>query len=231
MKEETYQLLDDLYSEVCPLLPFEMFNVCCDETQGLGTGPSKDLAAKIGVAGVYVRHVRRVHDLLRDRYHKRMMMWGDIIVQHPDRLVDVPKDTVMLAWDYDGPARLSVADQPFAKAGSRILRMPRREQLEPHRARLPRPPSRTSATSSATASHRGAGHDQHIVGRRRRGAQGADLARPRLGGRVRLERLDHRTRRRSIAASGRSSSVSTETISRRPSRCWPGRTACPEWPG
>jgi hypothetical protein len=94
-----------------------MFNVCCDETQGLGTGPSKALAAKIGVAGVYVRHVRRVHDLLRDRYHKRMMMWGDIIVQHPDRLGEVPKDTVMLAWDYAARPDYRSQITPFAKAG------------------------------------------------------------------------------------------------------------------
>ena len=48
VREETYQLLDDMYSEVCPLLPFEMFNVCCDETWGLGEGPSKELAQQIG---------------------------------------------------------------------------------------------------------------------------------------------------------------------------------------
>ena len=60
-----YQLLDDMYSEVCPLLPFPMFNVCCDETYGLGNGPSKALADQIGVGGVYVRHIRRVHDLLQ----------------------------------------------------------------------------------------------------------------------------------------------------------------------
>ena len=64
LKEETYQLLDDMYSEVCPLLPFPFFNVCCDETWELGRGPTKELAEKIGVGGVYVRHIRRVHDLL-----------------------------------------------------------------------------------------------------------------------------------------------------------------------
>ncbi len=117
MKEETYQLLDDLYSEVCPVLPFGMFNVCCDETDGLGTGPSHALAAEIGVAGVYVRHVRRVHDLLKDKYNKRMMMWGDIIVQHPDRLVGVPKDTVMLAWDYAARPDYRSQITPFATAG------------------------------------------------------------------------------------------------------------------
>ena len=31
-REESYELLDDLYAEVVPLLPFPFFNVCCDET-------------------------------------------------------------------------------------------------------------------------------------------------------------------------------------------------------
>ncbi|HOM17649.1 MAG TPA: glycoside hydrolase family 20 zincin-like fold domain-containing protein, partial [Thermoguttaceae bacterium] len=117
VREETYQLLDDLYSEVCPLLPFEMFNVCCDETWGLGKGPSKELAEKIGVGGVYVQHIRRIHAILRDKYKKRMMMWGDIILQHPDQLEQIPKDVVMLTWGY-GPAE-SFEHQiiPFQKAG------------------------------------------------------------------------------------------------------------------
>jgi hypothetical protein len=117
VREETYQLLDEFYSEVCPLLPFPWFNVCCDETDGLGAGPSRELAAKIGAGGVYVRHIRRLHDLLRDNHKKRMMMWGDIILQHPDNLADIPKDTIMLTWGYD--ARPSFDDQivPFAKSG------------------------------------------------------------------------------------------------------------------
>ena len=117
VKEESYALLDDLYSEVAPLLPFEFFNVCCDETYGLGKGPSKQLAAEIGVGGVYVRHIRRVHDLLRDKYKKRMMMWGDIILRHPDHLKDVPKDTIMLTWGYGAGANFEDQIVPFAKSG------------------------------------------------------------------------------------------------------------------
>jgi hexosaminidase len=117
VKDESYQLLDDLYSEVCPLLPFPMFNVCCDETFGLGTGPSKELAGKIGVGGVYVEHIRRVHRLLKENHGKRMMMWGDIILEHPDHLAKIPKDTVMLTWGY--AARDSFEHQiiPFAESG------------------------------------------------------------------------------------------------------------------
>ena len=115
--EESYELLDDLYSEVCPLLPFPWFNVCCDETWDLGKGPSKELADEIGVGGVYVRHVRRVHELLKDKYDKRMMMWGDIILQHPDRLDEVPKDTIMLTWGYGAKPSFESQIKPFAESG------------------------------------------------------------------------------------------------------------------
>ena len=117
VRKETYQLLDDFYSEVCPALPFPWFNVCCDETDGLGTGPSKELVAQIGVGGVYVRHIRRIHDLLRDKYQKRMMMWGDIILQHPGNLQEIPKDTIMLTWGYDARANFEEQIIPFAKSG------------------------------------------------------------------------------------------------------------------
>ena len=117
VREQTYQLLDDLYAEVCPVLTFPWFNICCDETDGLGTGPSQELAASIGVGGVYVRHIRRIHDLLRDHYHKRMMMWGDIILQHPGNLGELPKDTLMLIWGYDDRASFESQITPFAKSG------------------------------------------------------------------------------------------------------------------
>ncbi len=117
VREGTYALLDDLYSEVCPLVPFPWFNVCCDETDGLGTGPARDLVSSIGVGGVYVRHIRRIHDLLRDRHNKRMMMWGDIILQHPGNLAEIPKDTVMLIWGYDARASFDSQILPFSNSG------------------------------------------------------------------------------------------------------------------
>jgi len=115
--EKTYRLLDDLYSEVIPLLPFEYFNVCCDETWGLGRGPAKALADEIGVGGVYVRHIRRVHDLVKGKYGKRMMMWGDIILQHPKHLDKIPKDVVMLTWGYGAADSFEKQIIPFAKSG------------------------------------------------------------------------------------------------------------------
>lgn len=120
----TYKLLDDLYSEVIPHLPFQFFNVCCDETDGLGEGPSKELARQIGVGGVYVQHIQRVHDLVSGKYHKQMMMWGDIILRHATNLNQVPKDTIMMTWGYDPRASFEDHMVPFEKAGYKFFVCP-----------------------------------------------------------------------------------------------------------
>ena len=115
--EEVYTFLDDLYSEILPLTPFEMFNVCCDETDALAkSGPSKVLADKIGVGGVYVRHILRIRELLK-KYDKRMLMWGDIILQHPDKLDLIPKDVVMMCWMYEPLPDFNALIKPFSDSG------------------------------------------------------------------------------------------------------------------
>ncbi|MBX7259483.1 MAG: beta-N-acetylhexosaminidase, partial [Candidatus Hydrogenedentes bacterium] len=115
--EATYDFLNDLYSEEMPLLPFPYFNVCCDETQGLGTGPAKALVAEKGEGTVYAQHIARVHALITKRYGKRMMMWGDIVLQHPETLTMIPKDTLMLTWGYEPADSYEGQILPFVKAG------------------------------------------------------------------------------------------------------------------
>lgn len=115
--EDTYKLLDSMYSEQLPLLESNLFNIDCDETYELGTGPSKPLAQKIGIGGVYTQHIRRVHDLITNKYGKRMMMWGDIILQHPENLNDIPKDTIMLSWGYHAGESFDAAVTPFKNSG------------------------------------------------------------------------------------------------------------------
>jgi hypothetical protein len=106
-----------MYSEQVPLLESKFFNVCCDEVGGLGTGPSKPVADKIGPAALYARHIKRLHDMLKDKYGKRMMMWGDIVLQNPSVLNNIPKDTIMLSWGYGPSPSMEGAITPFTKAG------------------------------------------------------------------------------------------------------------------
>ncbi len=123
-KEESYQFLDEVYSEIAPAYNSDLFNVNCDETQGLGEGPSKPLAQEIGVGGVYLRHMNRIHDLLAEKYGKRMMMWGDIALEHPDIVGDLAKDTILLSWGYGARENYDSAIEPFVNAGLQFMVCP-----------------------------------------------------------------------------------------------------------
>ncbi|MBN1672328.1 MAG: beta-N-acetylhexosaminidase [Kiritimatiellae bacterium] len=95
------RLLADLYAEFLPLFDAEDFNACGDEPWELGKGRSKRRAARIGVGGVYLDFLLRLHTLCL-KHGKRMNIWGDIVLQHPETIPRLPKDIVLLNWGY-GP--------------------------------------------------------------------------------------------------------------------------------
>lgn len=116
--EETYVLLDDLYADMLPAFTSATFNVDCDETWDLGQGASKELAAQIGVGRVYLNHILRVRELAA-RYGRRIQVWGDILLHHPDLIGEVPDDVTLLDWCYD-PADEYPSVRVFARAGRRF---------------------------------------------------------------------------------------------------------------
>ncbi len=116
--EETYTLLDELYADMLPAFTSTTFNVDCDETYDLGQGASKALADEIGVGRVYLNHVLRVRELAA-RYGRRIQVWGDILLHHPELIGELPDDVVLLDWHYH-PADEYPTVKVFAEAGRRF---------------------------------------------------------------------------------------------------------------
>jgi hexosaminidase len=116
--EETYALLDELYADMLPAFTSATFNVDCDETWDLGKGASKELTDKLGIGRVYLNHILRVRELAA-RYGRRIQVWGDILLHHPELIGEVPDDVTLLDWHYD-PADEYPSTQVFAKAGRRF---------------------------------------------------------------------------------------------------------------
>lgn len=115
-KEEAYKFLSDAYSELLPLFDYEYFHVNCDEVALGNKGPAKQLVDSLGESGVYAYHINRVNDLLKP-YHKKMMLWGDMIVKDSIALSRVPKDAMVVSWGY-GPTEKRADDlKPLVKAG------------------------------------------------------------------------------------------------------------------
>ena len=100
------ELLADLYDQLLPCFTSRQLNVGLDETFDLGTGRSAAACEERGKGRVYLEFLRRVHDLVADR-GRRMQFWGDVILEHPELLAELPEGAIALEWGYE-------ADHPFA---------------------------------------------------------------------------------------------------------------------
>lgn len=98
-------LLRDLYDQMVPLTRSNLLNVGLDETFDLGMGRSRADCEQRGKSTVYLEFLNAVAELARE-HGCRIMFWGDILIQQPQLLHQVPEDAVPLLWGYE-------ADHPF----------------------------------------------------------------------------------------------------------------------
>ncbi|MEM9555121.1 MAG: family 20 glycosylhydrolase [Acidobacteriota bacterium] len=110
------ELLDDLYGQLLPCFSCLQFNVGLDETFELGRCRSRDACAAQGRGRVYLDFLRAV-DALARRHGRRSMVWGDIVLEHPELVAELPPEVTVMAWGYE-PDHPFANDAPrFAEAG------------------------------------------------------------------------------------------------------------------
>ena len=112
----TYKLIADWYKELNELFPGQFFHIGEDETFELGEGQSRKEAQEKGVGAVYFEHLNRVRDLLKP-YNRRLMFWGDIALNHPDLIGNIPKDMIVMNWQYGARDDFWSSIRPFQDAG------------------------------------------------------------------------------------------------------------------
>lgn len=106
------ELLAGLYDDLLPHFSSRSFNVGCDETIDLGKGRSREEVERRGRGAVYLEFVKKIHALVTAR-GRRMQMWGDIVLEHPELIPELPKDVLALEWGYE-------ADHPFDAEGEKL---------------------------------------------------------------------------------------------------------------
>jgi hypothetical protein len=116
--EEGFELIGSMIREILPLFSSSSFNICADETFDLGEGKSKETVKKYGVGVVYAGFVNKILGIIIE-HGKTPMMWGDIILNHPEIISSFPKETVFLNWGYapdvtcESTGKFSDAKVPF----------------------------------------------------------------------------------------------------------------------
>ncbi|MCL2218261.1 MAG: family 20 glycosylhydrolase [Chitinispirillia bacterium] len=113
---ESFDLVRGMVEEYAPLFRSGYFNICCDETFDLGKGKNAAWAKRAGVGRLYVDFVRKIMDVVRS-LNKKPMLWGDIVLKHPDLISELAgDDTVFLNWEYT-PEVTNESVQTFKNAG------------------------------------------------------------------------------------------------------------------
>lgn len=95
--DESFEVVKSLLDQYLEVTTSNKFNICCDETFDLGTGVNsgKDKSR------LYIDFVKKIAEYLISK-GKTVMMWGDILLQHPECINELPQDMIFLNWSYVG---------------------------------------------------------------------------------------------------------------------------------
>lgn len=101
-----------------PNSPFFIIN--CDETEQLGTGRAKKLVDSLGADQVYVNHINRCYNLIKQlsTFSSRVVMWGDIVAKNPAMMRQLPKDMTYIMWAYEPLDSYDHLIRPFKENGT-----------------------------------------------------------------------------------------------------------------
>jgi hexosaminidase len=110
------ELIEGLYDELLPHFTSRQINVGCDETFDLGLGKSKQECDRRGKARVYLDFLLKIYDAVTRR-GRRMQFWGDIVLEHPELIGELPRDVIALNWGYEAGHPFARETKAFADAG------------------------------------------------------------------------------------------------------------------
>ncbi len=92
---ESYDLITSLIAQHMAAFTSEYFNICCDETFDLG----KDINKDYDRAELYTNFVTKLIKYVECK-GKKVMMWADIVLEHPESANKLPGSIIYLNWDY-----------------------------------------------------------------------------------------------------------------------------------
>ncbi|MDD2387053.1 MAG: family 20 glycosylhydrolase [Bacteroidales bacterium] len=113
---KSFELMQELYCELLPNFSSEFFNIGCDETMELGLGRSSETCRKFGKGRVYLDYLVKLNKAVNEN-GKTAQFWGDIIVNHPELIPELPKNMIPMVWGYDANFNAGKNLQKFKDAG------------------------------------------------------------------------------------------------------------------
>lgn len=107
LNPKSLELIKQMYADMLPYSKSQYFNMNFDEPFELGKGKSKEYCKEHGLGNCYVDFVLKAYEEIK-KYNKTPLIWGDVLLKHPEVLDRLPKDMIFIDWGYDG-------NYPFSK--------------------------------------------------------------------------------------------------------------------
>ena len=108
----SFALSADLIDQIAAASGSKLFNIGCDETTDIGQGKNKARVQREGRAAVYLEYLQKLCARVSG-HGQTPMFWGDIVLDHPELIEQVPQDAVLLNWGYE-------ADHDFMGQGKQF---------------------------------------------------------------------------------------------------------------
>lgn len=112
----SFHFVRNLFNELLPAFSSNKVNINFDEPFDFGRGKSKELSDEVGVGNVYVQFFEKLYQLLAKEHGKSVMLWGDVLMNHPEMLDRLPKDITLLDWGYDQKMKTFEKNGPVLQA-------------------------------------------------------------------------------------------------------------------
>lgn len=97
--DHALELVEGMIEEYMELFSSSYFNLCADETFDLCKGRSASLAEHKELHSIYTEYVGELCRFLVEK-GRIPMFWGDILNREPERMKELPPETICLNWGY-----------------------------------------------------------------------------------------------------------------------------------
>ncbi|MDD4077106.1 MAG: family 20 glycosylhydrolase [Bacilli bacterium] len=123
LDERSLDLIKTMYHDMLPNSSSRYFNMNFDEPFELGKGKSKEACEQYGVGNVYIDYVLKAYCEIK-KYDKTPLIWGDVLIKHPELLQRLPQDMIFIDWGYDAGYPFSQNLKKLKELGIKFMAAP-----------------------------------------------------------------------------------------------------------
>ena len=109
--QEIYNLLDEMIGELRESFKSNYFHIASDESWDVGKLASKNYIEKNGIARAYLDHYIKVYKIAKKHGYDKIIIYHDILYKYEEVLENLPKDIVIMYWNYRSKKNHPIIDK------------------------------------------------------------------------------------------------------------------------